>query len=41
MYFHKDKMSMQVWPFLQIKENGTNTCIGTSEVNNSIGIGLS
>lgn len=38
MYFHKDKMSMQVWTFLQIEENGTNTCIGTSD---SIGIGLS
>lgn len=22
MYFHKDKMSMQVWTFLQIEENG-------------------
>lgn len=27
MYFHKDKMSMQVWTFLQIEENGTNTTI--------------
>lgn len=22
MYFHKDKMSMQVWTFLQIEGNG-------------------
>lgn len=22
MYFHNDKMSMQVWTFLQIEENG-------------------
>lgn len=35
MYFHKDKMSMQVWTFLQIEENGKKN------QNNSIGIGLS
>lgn len=35
MYFHKDKMSMQVWTFLQIEENGEKN------QNNSIGIGLS